>query len=369
MKDLYRLSVPLAGGSLPDEILIMPEGEHEIWAAANGKPERLIVKVDASIYPAFKRDFDKKLQSNVRPVFYYDHIRGAAAVHPSAIHYRNGVGLTITPEWTGSGSKNILERNYGYTSPNFMYDRRTQRPTGFPENSAEIASFTNEPAFETITRVAASKNQEPLDNDDNHSESSKIETTTKTAGQEPSNPNQQTTIMYDLFIQQGIMTKEQAESDQAASIAASYFSQQKAKDTEIANLKATKDALEQEKNDIKAKVTASAAELEETKKKLTDAEAQVTASKTAFDEAKAAKEALIESTIAAAVQAGKIAPQDEATQSALRDTLSVNITAGRKIIEGMQPNPAFINVVAGKSPATSTDEATGRDRMIATLTP
>ncbi len=52
------LNVPVAYKDAPSAIIYMPEGEHEICATVNGKPDRQRVLVDRSCLPKLKRDLD-----------------------------------------------------------------------------------------------------------------------------------------------------------------------------------------------------------------------------------------------------------------------------------------------------------------------
>lgn len=150
----FEFNVPLAFGDAPACIVYMPKGEHFINASIGGRQK---VIVDRSCLEGLQRDLALKLTQNVRPVCYFDHKTGPASFIPSAFDYMDGVGVILEGEWTESGKKAVVGRDYGYFSPAFKLNMATCRPVGLEPNDIEVGSLVNDPAFESIARIAASK--------------------------------------------------------------------------------------------------------------------------------------------------------------------------------------------------------------------
>lgn len=354
--DHISFTVELAGGELPDAIPFMPEGVHTVKASINDKPGTATVIVDETCLPALKRDLDAKLASNVRPVVYFDHTKGPAAFLPDGIIYKPGVGLLLTGEWTKRGGDAVLGKEYSYFSPNFVYSWKTKKPQGL-RPVAEVGSLVNEPAFEGIARIAASKVQEPVESTDKSGSSGENGIEVNAGDESGKQPNHK--IMYDLLIKKGIMTQAEAESENAASIAESRIAALVADKGKSAELATAKTELETQKTEL-GTISAAKAELEKTLESKT---AELESALAHISAAKAEKESLVEAELIAAIQAGKIAPQDEAAKEALKSSLTANIAAGRALIASMQPNPALATIAAGKTAGGTENTATGLDRV------
>lgn len=352
----FEFNVPLAFGDAPACIVYMPEGEHFINASIGGRQK---VIVDRSCLEGLQRDLALKLTQNVRPVCYFDHKTGPASFIPSAFDYMDGVGVILKGEWTESGKKAVVGRDYSYFSPAFKLNMATCRPIGLEPNDIEVGSLVNDPAFESIARIAASKGAmedftvfEP-------------DTALNSDGEDTDAVQHQTkntnTIMYEILVKCGVLSKEEAESDKAGKIAEERIKDLKKKseggDKSDAELEAAKNEAKKAKEE--------AAACKAAKAKLDDTQAKLNAAQAELAEVKASKAALIDAEIEAAIKAGKIAPEDEGAKEALKTALTANIKAGKALIASMNPNPAFVSVVAGKNKGgNGGDEPTGRDRII-----
>lgn len=351
----FEFNVPLAFGDAPACIVYMPEGEHFINAAIGGRQK---VIVDRSCLEGLQRDLTLKLTQNVRPVCYFDHKTGPASFIPAAFDYMDGVGVILKGEWTESGKKAVLGRDYSYFSPAFKLNMATCCPVGLEPDDIEVGSLVNDPAFENIARIAASKAK--LENFTVLGPDATLNSGGEDTGAVHNQTNNTNTTMYELLVKCGVLTKEEAASDNAGKIA----------EDKINNLKKKSESCEKSEEELEAaKKKAEEAEKEASsckaaKAKLDDTEAKLKAAEAELAEVKASKAALIDAEIEAAIKAGKIAPEDKDAQDALRASLTASIKAGKALIAVMAPNPAFATVVANKGKGGNDgDKLTGRDRL------
>lgn len=364
----FEFNVPLAFGDAPACIVYMPEGEHFINAFIGGRQK---VIVDRSCLDGLQQDLALKLTQNVRPVCYFDHKTGPASFIPASFDYMDGVGVILKGEWTESGKKAVLGRDYSYFSPAFKLNMATCRPVGLEPDDIEVGSLVNDPAFENIARIAASKAKlenftvlgpdAHLNSDGEDTDAVHNRTPRGMRGLKHNQTNNTNTTMYELLVKCGVLTKEEAASDNAGKIAEDKINNLKKKsedgDKSEAELEAAKKKAEEAEKE--------AASCKAAKAKLDDTEAKLKAAEAELAEVKASKAALIDAEIEAAIKAGKIAPENEEAKEALKTALTANIKAGKALIDTMKPDPAFTTVVAGKGKGGSGgEELTGRDRII-----
>lgn len=364
----FEFNVPLAFGDAPACIVYMPEGEHFINAFIGGRQK---VIVDRSCLDGLQRDLALKLTQNVRPVCYFDHKTGPASFIPASFDYMDGVGVILKGEWTESGKKAVLGRDYSYFSPAFKLNMATCRPVGLEPDDIEVGSLVNDPAFENIARIAASKAKlenftvlgpdAPLNSDGEDTDAVHNRTPRGMRGLKHNQTNNTNTTMYELLVKCGVLTKEETASDNAGKIA----------EDKINNLKKKSEDGDKSKTELEAakkkaeEAEKEAASCKAAKAKLDDTEAKLKAAEAELAEVKASKAALIDAEIEAAIKAGKIAPENEEAKEALKTALTANIKAGKALIDTMKPDPAFTTVVAGKGKGGSGgEELTGRDRII-----
>lgn len=141
--------------SLTESIVYLPEGVHEIHATVNGKAQKRTVTVDQRVLASFAEDLASRLARNVRPFAGFDHAAGAASFLPKEFRYEHGTGLVLDVEWTSAGKSAIEGKDYSYFSPNFLLINGI--PAGLAKHG-EIGSLVNEPAFEAMEKIAASHN-------------------------------------------------------------------------------------------------------------------------------------------------------------------------------------------------------------------
>ncbi|MCO8186545.1 phage protease [Akkermansia sp. Marseille-P9185] len=344
----FEFNVPLAFGDAPACIVYMPEGEHFINASIGGRQK---VIVDRSCLEGLQRDLALKLTQNVRPVCYFDHKTGPASFIPAAFDYMDGVGVILKGEWTESGKKAVLGRDYSYFSPAFKLNMATCRPVGLEPDDIEVGSLVNDPAFENIARIAASKAK--LENFTVLGPDATLNSGGEDTGAVHNQTNNTNTTMYELLVKCGVLTKEEAASDNAGKIA----------EDKINNLKKKSEGCEKSEKELEAaKKKAEEAEKEAASCKA--AKAKLKAAEEELAEVKASKAALIDAEIEAAIKAGKIAPENEEAKEALKTALTANIKAGKALIDTMKPDPAFATVVANKGKGGNDgDKLTGRDRL------
>jgi phage I-like protein len=146
------------GSGLPEEIVYLPEGDHQIKPWVDGKPQEVTVKVPASrgaeIAASLQSALDDRMKSNVRPWFDFEHKRGVASALPKAFRYEPGKGVMAAIEWTGAGKAAIEGKDFSYFSPVFLLGDDGV-PDGLPERGP-LGGLVNEPAFREIPRIAAS---------------------------------------------------------------------------------------------------------------------------------------------------------------------------------------------------------------------
>lgn len=292
-------SSALPDSGIPEEIVYIPEGVHEITPTINGKPGKITVKMMAEagerIAAAFQSDLSKRLADNVRPIIDFDHKSiGPAAGIPKSFRYEAGKGLMMAVDWTRAGKEAIEGRDFSYSSPTFLL-ANDGSPSGLPERGP-VAALVNHPAFRSITRIAAS--DQNLTPDTNHKDTmSKL-------------------ILAALKVDD---TRTDAEAIGVQRIEA---------------MQAEVSALEKERDELKTKVEAS--------EKL----AKETAEKRADDLVKAA-----------AID-GRIAPKDEKAQAFYRKYIAAGDTDAEEALKALPKLNAHITttfVKAGESRLDSSE--------------
>lgn len=145
-------------GKAPMAILWAPKGEHTIKCSLNGQPGTCVVRVTSDCVPRLNADLEAKLSSNVKPVGLYDHEMGPASYKPGRFVWNEEKGVVLELEgWTEKGRTDVEGGNYGYHSPRFRRDKGTGEILGLLPESIEVGSLVNDPAFDDIERIAASR--------------------------------------------------------------------------------------------------------------------------------------------------------------------------------------------------------------------
>lgn len=158
-------TVILAGGKAPDSLLYMPAGRQTIHPTVNGEPQTRTLTINKAAAEALNADLARwvemlKAGRVARPCGYFDHEKGGGASFTlsegAAFVWEEGRGVVLTGvNWTSKGREALEGRVYSYFSPRFA--AIGEQVTGLLPDGVEIGSLVNDPAFERIERIAASK--------------------------------------------------------------------------------------------------------------------------------------------------------------------------------------------------------------------
>lgn len=263
----------------PEEIVYLPEGEHQITATVDGKPKSITVKVPAArgveIAASLQKLLDERNRQNVRPWFDFEHKRGVASALPKAFRYEAGKGIMCSIEWTGAGRTAIEGKDFSYFSPEF-YLGDDGIPDGLPSRGP-LGGLVNEPAFREIPRIAASD---------------------AAVDHEPTKPPVMSKLIFAALAISAAAENAETEAVNAIS------------------------ALKVEASDAKQKLALVEAANADLKKKVEAAEAE--ALKTRKERA--------ETLVKAAVADGRILPKDEDKQTKFRDKIQAGDTFAEEIL-------------------------------------
>lgn len=144
---------------VPTAFQFMPPGVSIITAHVNGKAGTREVHVDASTAERLQRDLEEKLAAaaagqKARPCGLFDHKDGKASLLPKRFYWKDGEGVMLECDWTAAGKAAVSGRDYSYWSPCFRLNNG--EVVGLA-SGVEVGSLVNNPAFETIARIAASR--------------------------------------------------------------------------------------------------------------------------------------------------------------------------------------------------------------------
>jgi len=308
------LPLPLSS-SKAGELIFMPPGENEIEATVAGKPEKITVTVDAATAVALQADLTARLASGIRPALDYNHEGGRASGWPTAFRWMEGFGVICEVEWTPTAVAAIQAGEWRYFSPEFRYDRKTKRVLGLLP-TGPLGGLVNDPAFRAMPAVQARQyDSSPTPNPTNPT-------------QKPMKPE-----MLAALIAAGILTETEAAADNAAELLTTRLADLKAKPAEAAQPEPPKED----------PIAARRAQV---------AEQQVTALRAELD---THKTAVATAAVEAAVQAGRLAPKDEAGKAWWMKNIKADPDAV-KVLASLPINPAL-------KPAhvSSTEEAAGKE--------
>ena len=302
-------------GKAPMAILWAPKGEHTIKCSLNGQPGTCVVRVTSDCVPRLNADLEAKLSSNVKPVGLYDHEMGPASYKPGRFVWNEEKGVVLELEgWTEKGRTDVEGGNYGYHSPRFRRDKGTGEILGLLPESIEVGSLVNDPAFDDIERIAASRTEGDVAHFDDV--------------EDPGKPGDNRDLDITKLVALGILTEEEAKAENAEAIV-------------LERIKALQD-----------KGKASSDELEASKKELAKCQEEIAASRKQVKE-RAAQD------VADAIAAGKIAPKDEASKTFWERALTEDYIAASKQLNALPKNPAFDDVNAGKPEGSPKEPVTG----------
>lgn len=297
-------------GNAPSQIVFMPKGNWTITPKVNGESKEVTVTVDEQTATALQSDLEQRLQKPVRPIGGFDHRPGPASFLPKSFTWDAAQGVVLNVDWTKAGKEAIEGRDYSYFSPTFLLkDGKVKGLT----SRGEIGSLTNHPAFEEITRIAASADPDnDPDPDDDVTQGTNMKIATK-------------------LVELELITAEQAEDEEAISAAIDHLS------SVLTTTQASNAALLTENTALKA-------------------------------EAERVKGSEADSVIQAAIAEGKIGAQDKDTIGFYRAQLIAQPVTAKKVIAAMPVNPVLkkvIEVKAGDSRSNLMAEGKTKAKLIA----
>lgn len=137
----------------PDEIMYMPAGVHTIRASKAGKPFQCTVSVDPSTAGVLQASLNKLVLDRhpQRPYFDFDHEGKKASAWPVGFAWKQypEPGVYAKVNWSESGKKAVLGRDFRSFSPTFFADG------GDPAKVTAMdfigGSLVNAPAFRKIS--------------------------------------------------------------------------------------------------------------------------------------------------------------------------------------------------------------------------
>lgn len=322
------------GGVAPTSIVWMPKGTHTISALVNGEQGERTVHVTEDIVALLQASLEEKQSKNTRPIGFFDHQKGRASYIPLYFSWDEDKGIILYLDWTKSGRESIEGKDYSYHSPCFSLSKEG-KIVGIPDG-IEVGSLVNEPAFEEIERIAASKNLAIK----SAIEKEKEEVQTNKDSNEQSQTK--TKNMIEKLVQLGILTEEEAKAENATEIALQR----------IAKLK-----------EGKVEIDAAKKEVDEAKTEVENLKCANQKAQTEIENLKASKQKALEdiakTAVAEAIQAGKIAPKDEETQAFWTKSITENVSAAKQLAK-LAPLVDTSQTTGGTPPANS---LTGRARF------
>ena len=145
----------------PNDFEYMPAGEHKISCSVNGNPREIKIVCDESTAEIFQRSLDAVNAAYdrgemSRPFIDFDHEGGEAAAFPKRFFWRDGLRLEV--EWTEAGRRAVEEKRYNYCSPQFFFERDTGALCGVAYPGS-IGALVNVPAFQSIQKISAKLSQ------------------------------------------------------------------------------------------------------------------------------------------------------------------------------------------------------------------
>lgn len=151
-----------AAGAAPvilDDIQWMPPGTHQVTPSVNGKPKRLTIQVDQALAEKMITSF-RELQAlaaaGTEDVAFVDyaHKRDASAGQVTDMYWggedpkKGGIRIKVT--WTAAARASLADREYRRFSPMWGIDPDTDEPVGL---SANLGGLVNHAAFQDISPV------------------------------------------------------------------------------------------------------------------------------------------------------------------------------------------------------------------------
>lgn len=159
----------LADAALPEWIMWMPAGDHQIVASKRGKPFRLRMQVDAGTAATMQQTLSEYLaEGRQRPFLDFDHERKAASGWPLEFAWRESPepGVWCRVDWSEAGKAAITGRSYRSFSPSFY--ETPENPSRVEGAPLCMGSLLNNPAFEDITPIWSGRGDQAAHQTDTH---------------------------------------------------------------------------------------------------------------------------------------------------------------------------------------------------------
>ena len=307
---------------LPTDIQWMPPGKHTVSVKTlKGEDKNVTANVTAATATAVQAAFvqmqaDAAAGKGDYPFFDFNHDDEKASAHPTEFYWggddpKTG-GVRAKLAWTAAGSAAVKGKDFRRFSPIFV---PSPDGTVLPAyGHANMGGLVNRAAFRAIAPVAAKAANNPAEG--------------KTPGANVTNKtNTMKTLLLAVMASHSITFPADAGEDVVAAKASELITQ-----------------LDTERTALKAEIASTKAALD----------TAVTAHAT--------------TTVEAAVAAGKIAPQDEATKAFWLGSLKTNAVAAKAALDALPVNPALAgNIVAAKAAgnvATGAPGASGEHAFI-----
>lgn len=137
-------------GTVPDWVMYMPGGTHEITATSKGKPKTLTVTVDRETASALQNDLVALKAGKQKPFLDFDHKREGASAWPQEFAWRDRPepGVWCRVEWSQAGIDAVKGKVYRSFSPSFFEE------DGKVVGAALcMGSLVNDPAFEAMAPI------------------------------------------------------------------------------------------------------------------------------------------------------------------------------------------------------------------------
>lgn len=319
MADNFITSVTANEGEAPEHIMWMPAGKHTISATVDGKPGKYTVMATEACIDTMNKALDaRKGNGSLKPVIFFDHKRGKAAAYPDRFAWgknedgKEGIMLHIS-KWTPTGKAMVEGGEYNGFSPAFIVDREGN-PCGLPSTTAEIGSFTNEPAFRENAHIAACWNEEAKANPA-YAEIAAAWQYEQTSDDstEPNPEEENTQNMKDIATKMGLEPTA----------------------TKAEVLAALNAVLEMKQDDGQHEIQAA---YEEAESELKEVKAALEASNKRYSDM---VERTSEAMIQAAIEEGRIPAQNEKLIATIKATFAADPEAGQVILASYKPQQDF----------------------------
>ena len=215
-----------------DWIQFLPAGKHEIACTVNGAAKKQTANNTPAAAQALQRDLDALYEAGKRVFIDFNHEGDAASGWVQEFRWDQTEGVQALIHWSDAGLAAIRGKSHLYFSPEWKIDLKTGECLGLlPGRPA--GGLVNLPAFENIASVAArlaALSPQPS-----------VLSPTFSAAAEPNqdNNNMKNDLIAAAALASGLITKDQAASDDAGKHTAAAIAALQASAAAGAQAKAT----------------------------------------------------------------------------------------------------------------------------------